>query len=94
MTLSATDIRKLCDLSRLEISEDHIPQMLFDLEKVVRYVSKLEAVDVTDVEPMTHAIPMDLRRRTDEVLPSVGRAGLMGSAEYEDGLVKVPKIIE
>ena len=94
MSLSLADIKKLSELSRLELSEGELLQMQHDLDQVVQYVSKLQSVDIDGVLPMTHAIPMELRRREDVFIEGVGREGLLGSEGYEDGLVKVPKIIE
>jgi hypothetical protein len=37
---------------------------------------------------------MELPLRADTPIATVGREGLLGSQGYEDGLIKVPKIIE
>jgi len=64
------------------------------LNEIVGYVENLQKVDVSGVQPMTHAVPMELSLREDAERPCIGREGLVGSAGFEDGLVRVPKIIE
>jgi aspartyl-tRNA(Asn)/glutamyl-tRNA(Gln) amidotransferase subunit C len=94
MSFSIENIKSLGRLARLSLSDDEIQTTQKTLNEIVGYIESLQKVDVEGVEPMTHAVPMELALRDDEERPSVGRAGLLGSAGYEDGLVKVPKIIE
>ncbi len=94
MVFSAEEVRKLARLARLSLNDEEVRQMQQHLGEMTKYVGSLQAVNVDHVEPMTHAIPLDLPLRVDEEKPCVGRLGLMGSAGYEDGLLKVPKIIE
>ncbi|MEI6805641.1 MAG: Asp-tRNA(Asn)/Glu-tRNA(Gln) amidotransferase subunit GatC [Myxococcaceae bacterium] len=94
MQFSHEDMTKLARLSRLALSEDELSARQRDLEQILSYVQTLQAIDVSEIKPMTHAVPMELHLRPDEPKPGVGRLGLMGSAGYEDGLIKVPKIIE
>lgn len=94
MQFSHDDMTKLARLSRLALSDTELSARQKDLEQILGYVQKLQNIDVSQSKPMTHAVPMELHLRTDEPRPGVGRLGLMGSAGYEDGLVKVPKIIE
>ncbi len=94
MSFTLEQIKKLAELSRLALTDEECTRMHHDLSQIVGYVERLSEVDVTGIEPMTHAVPVDLRLRPDQVQPMVGRKALAGSAGYEDGFVKVPKIIE
>jgi aspartyl-tRNA(Asn)/glutamyl-tRNA(Gln) amidotransferase subunit C len=94
MHFSMDDMKRLARLSRLDLDDSQLSARQKDLESILGYVDRLEAVDVSGVSPMTHAVPMALYRRLDQALPGIGREGLKGSKGYEDGLVKVPKIIE
>ena len=94
MTFSREDISKLAGLSRLALTEQELEARQKDLIQVLDYIRVLEGVDVSDVEPMTHAVPTELHLRKDEVKPGLGREALKESVGYEDGLIKVPKIIE
>ncbi len=94
MSFSIEDVNKLARLARLRLTGEELEKMRRDLEQVVKYVEQLFAVDVEGTVPMTHAIPMELPKRDDVVQATVGRKGALCSAGYEDGLVRVPKIIE
>lgn len=94
MNFSQNDMTKLARLSRLSLSEAELLARQKDLEQILSHVQTLQNIDVSNVKPMTHAVPIELHLRADEPQPGVGRLGLLGSAGYEDGLIKVPKIIE
>jgi aspartyl-tRNA(Asn)/glutamyl-tRNA(Gln) amidotransferase subunit C len=94
MALSPDDIEHLARLARLRTSDAERAALAAQLERIVGYVELLSEVDVEGVEPMTHAVPLDARRRTDEATDVAGRRALEGSAGYSDGLVRVPRIVE
>lgn len=94
MQFSHENMLKLASLSRLALTDSELAARQKDLEQILDYVTSLQAIDVTHASPMTHAVPMELFLRADEPKEGVARAGLQGSAGYEDGLIKVPKIIE
>lgn len=95
MALSLDDVRKVARLARLALDPADLDKLAGQLNSIVGYVDALNEVDVTGVEPLSHAIHMEQPRRKDEALVGpIGRKGLTGSAGYEDGLVKVPKIVE
>lgn len=94
MSFTIENVKSLARLARLSLSPEELESMGRDLSKVVGYIESLQRVNIDGVEPMTHAIPVELPMREDKEGLSIGREGLLGSAGYEDGLVKVPKIIE
>jgi aspartyl-tRNA(Asn)/glutamyl-tRNA(Gln) amidotransferase subunit C len=49
--LTREHILKLARLSRLELKDDEIEQYLKELQAILEYVERLEAVDVTGIEP-------------------------------------------
>ncbi len=93
--LSRADLEKLARLARLKIDDGQLEALRLQLGRIVGFVEQLAEVDVEGVEPMTHAVPMTLPRRADEADPDVaGRRALTGSAGYQDGLVRLPRIVE
>ena len=95
MALSQNDAKKIARLSRLALDDKELEKLSGQLNAIVGYVEMLQQVDVTGVEPLSHAIHMEQPRRPDIPLEHpIGRQGIAGSAGYEDGLVKVPKIVE
>jgi aspartyl-tRNA(Asn)/glutamyl-tRNA(Gln) amidotransferase subunit C len=94
MSINKAQIEQLGKLSRLFLTEEEINSLQSDLEKIVNYVDELSKVDTTNIEPMIHVGDTSLRLRKDEIKEVVGTKGLLSSLGYEDGLIKVPKIIE
>ena len=94
MSISIENVKSLGRLARLSLSDEEITSTQKTLNEIVGYVESLQKVNVEGVLAMTHAVPMEIPLRADVALVGAGREALMGSAGYEDGLVKVPKIIE
>lgn len=93
MTLE--EASKLARLARLKVEGEELERLRTQLGRIVGFVEQLREVDVEGVEPMTHAIPLTLPRRADEASDDVvGRRALEGSAGYEEGLVRLPRVVE
>jgi aspartyl-tRNA(Asn)/glutamyl-tRNA(Gln) amidotransferase subunit C len=97
MALSREDVRRIARLARLDLTEDEERLYAGQLSAILDFVKQLEELDVSGVEPMTHALaagePSCLR--PDELRPglSLDRA-LAAAPEREGPLFKVPRIIE
>jgi aspartyl-tRNA(Asn)/glutamyl-tRNA(Gln) amidotransferase subunit C len=48
------EVRKIAGLARLELSPDFIPVITGHLNSILGYVQRLNDVDTTGVEPMSH----------------------------------------
>lgn len=94
MTLELEDARKSARLSRLALRDEELSAFTHDLARIVSYVAQLQELDVSDVEPLYHPHDHEVSLRADEVREGVGRRGLQDSAAYEDGLIRVPKVVE
>ncbi len=94
MTFDKKDLEKVSKLARLYLDENEKEKLLIELDKIVDFVAQLNEVDVSLVEPMAYPHESVLTLREDQAFEQVGRKGLMGSKGYDEGLVKVPKIIE
>ena len=68
--------------------------MTAQLGAVLDHVAKMEALDLTDVEPTAHAVPMAAPWRDDEPAPSLPcDLALEAAPRAEAGLFAVPRII-
>ena len=94
MTLNLEDARKSARLSRLSLSEEELSEFTNDLARIVTYVAQLQELDVSDVAPLYHPHEHEVSLRVDEAAAGVGRRGLQNSVAYEDGLIRVPKVVE
>lgn len=96
MALSLEDVRRIARLARLELSPEEEATYAGQLSAILDYVRQLDALDVSGVEPMTHA----LADGTVPLRPDEARAGLSpeealaGAPARAGTCFQVPRIIE
>ena len=96
MSLTRTDIDKIAQLARLQLTEQEIPVYIESLSRIVTLVGELQRAETGDAEPMAHPLPgLAQRLRADEILEVDHRAAYQRNApQVEAGLYLVPKVIE
>ena len=95
MALSLDEVRRIAVLARLELSPEEERLFQGQLSAVLDYVRQLEELDVSAVEPMTHALAEAPPLREDEVRPGLGAEEAVRAAPAREGtFFKVPRIIE
>lgn len=95
MKVTDKDIQTVASLSRLRIRDDEKAEVTAQLDKFLSYVENLQAIDTTDIEPTTYALPMQNVFRDDKVKPSLERDLALSNAPLkEDGYFKVPRVLE
>ena len=95
MKISEQDIKTVASLSRLRIRSEEVQEVTAQLDKFLTYVENLQAIDTTQIEPTTYALPMQNVFRADEVKPSLERELALSNAPLkEDGYFKVPRVLE
>jgi aspartyl-tRNA(Asn)/glutamyl-tRNA(Gln) amidotransferase subunit C len=65
--LSRDDVLRLANLSRLKLSDDEIERFRNELSSILEYVEKLDAVDVSGLEPTYQVTGLKNIMRKDEV---------------------------
>ena len=97
MSLTRDDVRRIAALARLELGEEEERLFQGQLSAVLDYVRQLEALDVSAVEPMTHALASGEAAplREDQVRPGLAAEEALAAAPAREGTCfKVPRIIE
>ena len=93
--LSREEVEEIAFLARLALTDDEIERLRGDLAAILAYMDTLQDVDTTGVAPMTHAVPMHLRLRADEVDASLPEDEVVRSAPAHEGTYfEVPHIID
>ena len=59
MSDSEFDIKYVANLARIALTPEEEARLGSQLGDILGYVKKLEELDVSDVEPMAHAVPLD-----------------------------------
>ena len=93
MKISQEEIKNIALLSRLEIKDLEAAEKA--LSNILTYVEELEELDLTDVEPRAHAVPLQNVYRPDEMKQSLPReAALQNAPEEENGYFRVPRVVQ
>ena len=89
------DIKYVANLARIKLTSDQEDRLGSQLGDILGYVKKLEELDVSNVEPMAHAVPLHNVMRADQVQPSItNEEALANAPKKANGLFVVPKIVE
>jgi aspartyl-tRNA(Asn)/glutamyl-tRNA(Gln) amidotransferase subunit C len=95
MSLTPDEVRRIVRLARLDISVEETDRTREQLNGILAFIERLQAVATAGVEPMAHAVAVVQRLRTDEVTEPDRRDAFQAIApETEAGLYLVPKVIE
>lgn len=95
MAASDFDVKYVANLARLSLSAQEEQQFGAQLAQVLTYIEKLNELDVRQVEPTAHAVPMVNVTRPDERRPSMSPEDALRNAPARaNGLFVVPKIVE
>ena len=93
--MAAIDIKYVAHLARIGLTPEEEKKIGAQLDHVLGYIEKLRELDVTNVEPTAHAVPMVNVTRADEVQPSLPHEEALRNAPRQaGGLFVVPKIVE
>ena len=96
MALSREEVRRIAALARLRLSPGEEERLAGELSAILDYVRQLEELDVSGVEPMTHALAAgETPFREDAVVPGLSPEEALANAPARSGsCFQVPRIIE
>ncbi len=82
-------------LAKLELSPQEKEAAKKDMADMLDYIDKLNELDTTGVEPMSHVFPVENVFREDVVTNGDDRENILKNAPGEkDGMFVVPKTVE
>ena len=89
--ITRDDVAHVADLARLALSDDELDQFTEQLAAVLDHAADVEALDVADVPPTSHPVPLENVLRDDVVAPTLDRAEVLAQAPaVEDDRFRVP----
>jgi aspartyl-tRNA(Asn)/glutamyl-tRNA(Gln) amidotransferase subunit C len=95
MEVNEALVDKLAKLARLKFDDAEKAAIKNDLQKMIKFIEKLNELDTTGVEPLLHMSSNVNVLRADEVKGSISReAGLQNAAMHDEHFFKVPKVIK
>lgn len=95
MEIKREDIIHLAELSDFSLAEEEIDKLGADLQGIIKYISQLDELDVSGVEPTYQVFKMENVWRPDEVVQQdASREQLLAlTKESKDNQIKVPKVL-
>lgn len=95
MAENEIDVKYVAHLARISLSPSEEQKIAAQLGNILGYIEKLKQLDVSQVEPTAHAVPLVNVTRADEIQPSLPQAdALLNAPAQANGLFLVPKIVE
>ena len=95
MSAGQIDVKYVAHLARLALTPEEEKKFGDQLGHILEHIEKLKELDVTNVEPTAHAVPLVNVTRADEVRPSLSHEDALRNAPARaNGLFMVPKIVE
>jgi len=107
--ISKKDVEYVANLARISFNDKELEKLTRELEDIIKFINKLNKVDVSGVEPMSHVLHLSNVFREDKVRPSLPAAEVIKKPEIKQGLpalsadrqavrqgnfFKVPRVIE
>ncbi len=87
-------VRHVARLARLELGDEELSRFTSQLASVLDYAAELAELDVEELEPMSHPLPLRNVLREDEPSPQVERDEVLAEAPAaESGRFRVPRIL-
>ena len=94
MSVTIKDVEHVAKLARLEFTQAEKEKFTHQLNEILAYMEKLNELDTSNVEPLSHVIELNNVMREDEVKPSYPQEEMLKNApDRTEKFFKVPKVI-
>ncbi len=93
--ITLKEVRRVAELARLALSDAEIRAVQKQLDSILGYMAELDGLDVSEVPPTFHSIPMVAPLRTDQQTRCSSREEVLAAAPAtEAGAFAVPQVLE
>ena len=94
MSVTLNDVKHIAALARLKFTDTELNDFTHQLNEILSYVDKLNELDTSKVEPLSHPVEKNNVFRDDKLKPSVPTSeALKNAPEKDESFFKVPKVI-
>jgi len=95
MAIEKKTVEHVAHLARIELEPAELDKLAGQLKDILDFIDKLNKVDVSNIEPTSHILPMNNVLRPDAPRPSLPIERTLGNAPEKDGnFFVVPKVVE
>jgi aspartyl-tRNA(Asn)/glutamyl-tRNA(Gln) amidotransferase subunit C len=93
--ITRADVEHVARLARLELTEAEVEASTEQLEAILEHAEDVAALDLADVEPTSHPLPLVNVVRPDVVGPTLDRDEVLAAAPAtESDRFRVPRILD
>lgn len=95
MSISIEDVAYIAKLARLEFTPAQMEKLAIELNNIITYIDKLNELDTSNVEPLSHVTESVSPLREDRITPSLDREeALKNAPDRTAEFFKVPAAIK
>ncbi|HEV3220800.1 MAG TPA: Asp-tRNA(Asn)/Glu-tRNA(Gln) amidotransferase subunit GatC [Candidatus Acidoferrales bacterium] len=99
MKITREEVLRVAELAHLELSEAEVAKYQQQLDSILEYIAKLNAVDTSNVDPMAQVLAetktVNPAMRDDVVTPcDIAKDVLKQAPDADGAYFRVPKVIE
>ncbi|HAZ56830.1 MAG TPA: Asp-tRNA(Asn)/Glu-tRNA(Gln) amidotransferase GatCAB subunit C [Acidimicrobiaceae bacterium] len=92
--ITRQDVAHVADLARLSLTDDELDAFTVQLADILDHAADLDALDLADVSPTAHPLPLVNVFRDDVIGPTSDRDEVLAAApSVEDSQFKVPPVL-
>ena len=92
--ITRQDVAHVADLARLSLTDDELDAFTIQLADILDHAADLDALDLADVQPTAHPLPLVNVFRDDVIGPTSDRDEVLAAAPaVEDAQFKVPPVL-
>jgi aspartyl-tRNA(Asn)/glutamyl-tRNA(Gln) amidotransferase subunit C len=93
--ITRDEVEHVARLARLAITPDEAERLTHELAGILEHADDVAALELADVPPTAHPLPLVNVLRRDEVRATLPREEVLAAApEAEDGRFRVPRILD
>ncbi|SMO66843.1 Asp-tRNA(Asn)/Glu-tRNA(Gln) amidotransferase subunit GatC [Fodinibius sediminis] len=95
MSVTKKDVKYVADLAHLQLTDEESESLVSDMNQILDYMTTLEELDTSDVEPLEHVIDLEYRLRDDKAQPPLSHEDALKNAPDADSdYFRVPRVID
>ncbi len=95
MAISKETVQYVAHLSRIDLNPEELEKLSGQLTGILDFIDQLKEVDISDITPTSHILPLNNVLRQDNLQPSLAPEKALQNAPQKAGnFFVVPKVIE
>ena len=95
MQIDKETVKYVAHLARIDLQDNELGKLSHQIKDILDFIDKLKTVDVNNISPTSHILPINTVLREDEPQKSLPIDKALANAPQKEGnFFVVPKVIE